>query len=183
MGIDEAHGGNGNDRINVGGGNDLAYGDAGNDFISGEAGNDVLYGGIGNDQFYGGDGNDQIHGDAGADTLIGDAGADTLWGGADADRFVFKGAGATMGMDTVMDFQDGLDLMIFGKAWNNELLELRCQRDSLCLRSTRRERAHQWSRFRWPDRLGAGDGFHANARRFGFLKSRFPFRVTVLQDP
>ena len=100
---------------NVGGGNDLAYGDAGNDFISGEAGDDVLYGGIGNDQFYGGDGNDQIHGDAGADTLIGEAGADTLWGGADADRFAFKGVGATMGMDTIMDFQDGLDLMIFEK--------------------------------------------------------------------
>ena len=109
----KSHGGNGNDRIELGEGNDKGYGDAGDDRITGEGGNDILYGGTGNDIFYAGNGDDQIRGDAGRDTILGEAGSDSLWGGADADRFAFKGTPALTGQDMVMDFQDGLDVLIF----------------------------------------------------------------------
>jgi Ca2+-binding RTX toxin-like protein len=77
--------------------------------MSGEDGDDVMLGGDGNDYMIGGSGADEIHGGAGDDIIIGELGADKLWGDAGADRFVFKGAGALDGGDTIMDFQDGLD--------------------------------------------------------------------------
>ncbi|WQP05267.1 calcium-binding protein (plasmid) [Sinorhizobium meliloti] len=110
-GSDEAHGGSGNDRISVGAGNDRAFGDDGDDILTSGAGDDYLSGGIHQDRLFGGTGNDTLRGDAGRDVLSGDAGSDILWGGSDSDRFVFKGLGALSGQDTVMDFQDGLDLL------------------------------------------------------------------------
>ncbi len=83
--------------------------------LYGEAGNDVLNGGNNYDRIFGGDGNDTLRGDAGQDVLVGEAGSDILWGGTESDRFVFKGAVALSGQDTVMDFQDGVDFLVIEK--------------------------------------------------------------------
>ena len=56
---------------------------------------------------------DDLYGGAGLDKLIGGEGDDVLWGGADADVFVFKSSATYFGHDTVMDFEDGLDRLIF----------------------------------------------------------------------
>lgn len=56
---------------------------------------DILYGGSGIDYLFG------LYGD---DQLYGQAGADKLTGGEGADRFVFQGANAFSGIDTIEDF-------------------------------------------------------------------------------
>lgn len=72
-------GGNGSDRL---------YGDAGNDELLGDAGNDILYGGDGNDILNGGAGSDRLYGNAGFDTFV---------------------LASGMGLDSIYNFQDGLD--------------------------------------------------------------------------
>ena len=114
-GRDTLYGGDGNDNLQAGAGDDLAYGGTGNDSVNGEDGNDQLFGGDGDDHIYGGAGKDVLHGDAGADVLEGQAGADMLYGGAGADWFVFKGAGALDGGDTIGDFRHGQDKIVLEK--------------------------------------------------------------------
>ncbi|WP_342119829.1 choice-of-anchor L domain-containing protein [Pseudoduganella sp. OTU4001] len=79
-------------------GNGLAnqlYGNAGANYLSGLAGNDVLRGG------------------EGADTLAGGAGNDWLEGGAGADLFRFDSTplSASNNLDTIADFQAGVDMI------------------------------------------------------------------------
>jgi uncharacterized repeat protein (TIGR01451 family) len=130
QGDDLIYGGDGNDKLCGGDGNDTIYGDrAGNggvsvgangnqDCINGGAGDDLLYGnegqdtlngGDGNDTLYGGKDNDFLNGGAGDDWLFGGTGDNTLIGGAGSDRFVLGSHG---GIDTVMDFEVGLDKFV-----------------------------------------------------------------------
>jgi len=69
-----------------------------------------LIGTTGANWLNGGGGNDSIWGGGGDDRLIGGAGADRLTGGAGTDRFLFA---STSGADTVVDFQDGIDHLVF----------------------------------------------------------------------
>jgi serralysin len=80
----------------------------------GDAQGDVLvsieqvYGSRNGDSLTGSSGDNLIAGFDGQDVIDGGAGTDMLYGGADADRFVvMSGSGA----DTIMDFEDGLDLI------------------------------------------------------------------------
>ncbi|MCW6050420.1 calcium-binding protein [Lyngbya sp. CCAP 1446/10] len=90
------------------GGDDIITGNGGNDTLSGNRGNDIITGGLGNDQLFGGKGDDNLNGGDGDDTLVGAVGADILISGAGRDVFVL-GAGA--GTDTLLDFQQGQDLI------------------------------------------------------------------------
>ena len=92
--IENAIGGDGNDKItgndaanklDGGRGNDSLDGGAGNDSLDGGRGNDSLVGGDGNDTLFGSDGNDQLYGNQGADLLQGNKGSDTLYGGKGND--------------------------------------------------------------------------------------------------
>lgn len=91
----------GNSSVNV------LSGSAGNDFLYGLAGTDTLFGGSGADRLEGGTQNDILSGGSGTDLLLGGTGYDKLTGGADADRFILNSPGA--GVDTVTDFQHGID--------------------------------------------------------------------------
>lgn len=111
-GKDKVLGAGGNDHLDTGTGNDIAGGGAGADEILGGAGVDLLFGGDNGDTVLGGAGNDFVFGGNGADTLIGEGGNDKLFGGADADMFSFDFS-ASGEKDTIRDFQDGLDVVVF----------------------------------------------------------------------
>lgn len=69
---------------------------------------DVINGQGGNDQMRGLSGNDLLRGGHGNDTLVGGFGSDTLFGGFGSDLFVYT---ARAGIDTIMDFTNGRDLI------------------------------------------------------------------------
>jgi len=113
-------GGEGNDSLNGGNGNDTLLGDGGNDYIragnnddvaDGGAGNDNVQGETGNDTLFGGAGNDTVNGGGGDDVLDADGGSNNLTGGTGADLFVFQSLDG--GIDTVTDFQRGIDKLDF----------------------------------------------------------------------
>lgn len=89
-------------------GNDVVYGGRNNDILYGNQSDDFLSGDIGNDTLYGGKNNDSLSGGNGDDILSGDFGNDTLSGGDGRDVFVLS---ALRGLDVVLDFQDGQDLL------------------------------------------------------------------------
>ena len=78
-----------------------------NVFLRETGGNDLLDGGEGNDTLQGGDGNDTLIGGLGDDLLDGGSGNNTLTGGLGNDTFVLS----TVGTSTIVDFEDGLDLL------------------------------------------------------------------------
>jgi serralysin len=78
--------------------------------VTGGSGNETVRGNAGANFFRGEIGNDMMLGEAGQETLVGGAGDDVLTGGADADRFDFAGGS---GHDSILDFEDGLDLIRF----------------------------------------------------------------------
>ena len=86
--------------------------ESGNDVVSGTANKDVLVGGAGTDVLTGNAGSDRLLGGAGADTLIGGTGSDTLIGGASRDTFIFDTSPGTAGVDTIRDFQHGVDHIV-----------------------------------------------------------------------
>lgn len=100
-GANQLDGGDGNDTLNGKSGADTLIGGNGNDRLTGWGGADILLGGAGIDQ---------ITGDAGADVIDGGTGDDILSGGIGRDRFVFAPGD---GVDTVTDFEDGLDKLDF----------------------------------------------------------------------
>ncbi len=110
---DTLYGGEGNDRLHGDGGNDTLYGGKGNDFLEGGAGHDRLEGGAGNDVLDGSEGDDRLFGDDGADKLLGGAGTDFLHGGEGVDTFIFRSGD---GVDTILDFEDGSDSIVFKAA-------------------------------------------------------------------
>lgn len=113
-GHDTIRGEDGNDRIDGGVGLDDLSGGAGADTISGAGGYDLIGGGAQNDLLSGGSGSDEIYGGSGADTLIGGTGHDTLAGGTGADQFRF--GSSTAGSDVILDFQHGVDKLVFTAA-------------------------------------------------------------------
>ena len=125
-GIDALFGGAGNDLL-VGGGDagDYLYGEAGADALYGEGGTDALYGGAGDDAVNGQGGSDHLYGEAGRDridggdgddSINGGAGDDVLFGGGGADYFYFDGP---FGLDAVLDFEVGVDRLVFSAAQVN----------------------------------------------------------------
>lgn len=94
------------EAIAGGAGSQFLQGQAGDDALNGNQDHDVLDGGAGNDTLNGGQGDDALWGGAGNDWLAGDFGNDSLIGGAGADVFVL---GRDRGVDTIFDFEDGID--------------------------------------------------------------------------
>ena len=77
--IENARGGEGNDRLSGTAGANELIGNGGSDTLEGGGGNDSLLGGAGGDSLVGGDGDDTFDAGAGNDTVVGGAGtADTL---------------------------------------------------------------------------------------------------------
>lgn len=101
----------GNDEIHTNGGNDLVYGGTQHDSIFGGDGDDILFGEDGLDFLSGGDGNDTLDGGGDKDTLDGGLGDDILTGGEGRDNFLFRKTG--WGQDTVLEFEDRLDTLVF----------------------------------------------------------------------
>jgi Ca2+-binding RTX toxin-like protein len=95
-------------------------GSSGDDSITASTGADVVKGRDGDDFIDGWSGNDTLEGGNGNDDLFGNAGYDTLTGGAGADRFFFVQDGA---VDTVTDFEDGTDLLVFAGATSLSLFD------------------------------------------------------------
>ncbi|MEO1802458.1 MAG: Calx-beta domain-containing protein [Cyanobacteria bacterium J06629_2] len=85
------YGRGGDNLIDATGANNIAT------VIKGDAGNNTLMGSQMSDSIFGGSGNDFLYGSSGDDTLIGNSGADV---------FVLESAA---GMDTIQDFEDGID--------------------------------------------------------------------------
>jgi uncharacterized repeat protein (TIGR01451 family) len=110
------------DCINGGDGDDLLYGNEGQDNINGDAGNDTLYGGKDSDILNGG---------AGDDWLFGGAGEDTLIGGLGSDRFVL---GADGGIDTVINFEVGVDKFVLTGGLSFQQLQFSATPDGTLLR-------------------------------------------------
>jgi Beta-propeller repeat./Hemolysin-type calcium-binding repeat (2 copies). len=98
----------GNDSLDGGLGNDIIFGGKGSDTLLGSSGDDTLFGNRGADSLNGGDGNDILLGGKGDDLLIGGLGDDSLIGGNGSDRFLLS---TNSGIDTILDFEDGKDLL------------------------------------------------------------------------
>jgi Ca2+-binding RTX toxin-like protein len=105
-GISNLEGNEGDDTIFGGDGDDGLAGQEGDDSLVGENDNDRLYGWTGNDTLLGDDGNDSLYGGSGDDLLTGGEGADTFNFGSD---FLAGDAFSSLGLDTITDFQFGLD--------------------------------------------------------------------------
>lgn len=85
----------------------------------GNDGDDWLDGGGGNDALFGGAGGDLLDGISGDDSLWGGAGNDYLNGGDGHDWFIFGGASAgSDGLDTLADFQSGVDVIAISAEWS-----------------------------------------------------------------
>ena len=84
--------------------------------IIGNAGANILTGGSGADTLHGGAGNDTLTGNGGADLLVGGLGNDILTGGDNADQFVFNATPSTSNLDTITDFEVGMDKVQLSKA-------------------------------------------------------------------
>ncbi|HJV02675.1 MAG TPA: choice-of-anchor L domain-containing protein, partial [Burkholderiaceae bacterium] len=83
----------------------------------------VLTGNGGANTLSGLGGNDVLLGGGAADLLVGGAGNDTLTGGAGADVFRFESAlSASSNLDTITDFQSGVDLLQLENAIFKKLL-------------------------------------------------------------
>nr|WP_275974099.1 Calx-beta domain-containing protein [Argonema galeatum] len=126
VGDDILFGDKGNDSLCGGEGNDTIYGGNGSTQSGGNADRDCICGGKGNDLLFGNEGTDKIWGDEGDDTLVGGKDDDTLMGGAGNDLLfgdlgndMLKGGTGTdrfflqiaFGFDTIIDFEDGQDLL------------------------------------------------------------------------
>ncbi len=101
----------GDDHVTGLGGNDTLRGGDGNDTLLGGRGADALYGDLGNDELSGGGGADFLDGGYGRDILNGGAGNDRLMGGDGEDTFVHANAGR--GFDVILDFEVGVDSLVF----------------------------------------------------------------------
>ncbi|WP_424931008.1 M10 family metallopeptidase [Amaricoccus macauensis] len=87
--IENALGGDGDDKIVGNAKNNVLEGGGGKDKLEGGQAADKLKGNSGADKLIGGKGADTLKGGSGKDKLTGGKGADTLGGGAGDDRFIF----------------------------------------------------------------------------------------------
>ncbi|MEG4078668.1 SBBP repeat-containing protein [Microcoleus sp. Pol8_D6] len=101
----------GNDSLDGGVGNDTLFGGKANDTMLGGNGDDVLFGNRDADILNGGDGSDILLGGNGDDLLNGGLGSDSLTGGEGNDRFLLS---SNSGIDIILDFEDGKDLLSLG---------------------------------------------------------------------
>jgi len=101
----------GNDSLDSGVGNDTLFGGKASDTLLGSSGDDALFGNCGADILNGGDGNDILLGGKGDDLLTGRVGNDSLTGGDGNDRFLLS---PNLGIDLILDFEDGKDLLSLG---------------------------------------------------------------------
>lgn len=129
---DTLTGDSGSNRLQGDKGDDTLSGMGGDDVLDGGGlsadfdGNDTLAGGGGNDTLLGRRGNDTLDGGTGDDLLHGGVGDDLLSGGAGADTFAFHVATNLTpillfpldgeGLDTITDFEPGIDTIRFGSA-------------------------------------------------------------------
>jgi Ca2+-binding RTX toxin-like protein len=108
--IENAIGGDSNDRL---------IGNSLDNTLEGGLGNDILNGSTGNDFLFGGDGNDSLTGGDGDDSLTGGLGSNNLFGGAGSDQFVFSGFTpfntTDNGVDIIADFTTGVDQLVLSK--------------------------------------------------------------------
>jgi len=83
------------------------------DLLTGTGAADALNGQGGNDELRGRAGDDWLIGGGGSDTLKGGIGDDMLIGGSEADAFFFSSGSqfrtSQLGVDTIVDFQSGVD--------------------------------------------------------------------------
>ena len=77
----------------------------------GSSGDEALFGNRPADILNGGDGNDILLGGKGDDLLTGGLGNDSLTGGDGNDRFLLS---PNSGIDIIVDFEDGKDLLSIG---------------------------------------------------------------------
>ncbi|MFN5891804.1 MAG: Calx-beta domain-containing protein, partial [Dolichospermum sp.] len=104
--IENAIGGDGNDRL---------IGNSLDNTLEGGLGNDILNGSTGNDFLFGGDGNDSLSGGDGDDFLTGGLGSNNLLGGTGSDQFVFSEAISFNTVDIIADFSTGIDQLVLSK--------------------------------------------------------------------
>jgi len=109
-------GNDGDDTLSGGQGDDFLLGGKGNDTLSGNRDNDILFGGAGDDTLNGNLGDDFLSGDFGSDVLRGDNAG--LGGSVDTFMFAVETAGYVSkgvlgGVDTVVDFEAGVDVLSF----------------------------------------------------------------------
>lgn len=111
---DTIYGFGGDDTINSGNGADIIYGGDGNDTINGGRGSNAIDGGAGDDTIYVID-SSVVDGGAGDDHLssnLNKGGDHTFTGGAGADTFEFNYAGTKAAIETITDFEIGVDTLI-----------------------------------------------------------------------
>lgn len=122
IGQNTLEGGSGNDQLTGGSGQDVLKGGTGNDTLNGGDDKDRLYGGTGDDTISGGDGKDYINAHSGDDVIDGGADADKIYmgagndiasGGSGADCFMFRSEDLDGSIDTILDFECGLDELNF----------------------------------------------------------------------
>lgn len=113
MGHDRIFGGQGSDNIKGGRHADFIRGGNGDDHLTGSRGHDRLFGNAGDDQLFGAKHKDRLNGGTGDDTLAGGRDSDFLTGGKGEDTFVF--GSFNQGKDIITDFQQGIDMIRFGK--------------------------------------------------------------------
>jgi phospholipase/lecithinase/hemolysin len=133
-GNDQLEGNRGRDTLRGGRGNDTLSGFQGRDLLVGDTGNDLLLGNGGNDRLFGGNGRDTLRGGLGADFLNGGRGNDTLEGGRGADRFWLQ---PNHGVDTILDFELGVDRIVLGGRLTFNGLNFRQRGDDTVIRITR----------------------------------------------
>ena len=88
-------------------------GNAEDNIIIGNAKANQLKGVAGDDQLVGGKGIDELFGGDGDDRLIGGAGNDVLTGGDGVDSFVFDSKPSASNVDSIIDFEAGIDVLAF----------------------------------------------------------------------
>ncbi len=95
--------------------------DDGNRMLGNTAQN-TLNGGLGDDTLDGGAGNDVLLGGGGDDYVIGGNGIDVLTGGDGADRFLFDKLIGRTNIDTITDFESGIDKILLDDAIFKKLI-------------------------------------------------------------
>jgi Ca2+-binding RTX toxin-like protein len=115
-GSDTLRGGPGFDDVRGGQESDFLYGGENGDILRAALGNDRLFGGPGLDLLQGGQGDDVFAAGKGNDTIYGGRDEDTMTGGEGADRFVFTTEIGSGQVDTITDFQPGVDKILLSAA-------------------------------------------------------------------
>jgi len=90
---------------------DVILGNGAHNELKGHAGNDVIRGYKGADEINGGGGRDRLFGGNGDDDLFGGFAKDRLRGDAGADSFIFDLSKEGQGVDLVLDYLDGTDII------------------------------------------------------------------------